>query len=87
MATSWYRHPDLFVRLNNPNEARIFIDDPRTWLPNKKPRTIELWDCTELNISDTQRLSDQLVIEAAFVILDDLIERTLLEAPPMKYDH
>lgn len=58
----YYRHPDLRIRLNNPSEARIFIDDPRTWIPERKPR--------ELN---TQLMSDEDAVYHAFMILSKIM--------------
>jgi hypothetical protein len=81
MAGEYYRHPDLRIRLNNPNEARIFLDDPRTWLPHKKPINIPLWDGTSIPLN-TQKMSDEEAIYAAFLVLGDMIERAMLEDPP-----
>lgn len=58
MAT-YYRHPDLRVRLSNPSEARIFLDDWRTWLPERKP--IEL---------RTQALADDEAVYLAFQVFE-----------------
>ena len=72
-----YRHPDLSIRIKNPNEARIFMDDPRSWEPYEKSKFIMLWGGTMIDIQNTQLLPDEIAIEAAFVLLEDLKDRVL----------
>jgi hypothetical protein len=79
---AWQRHPDMHVRLQNPNEARIFLDDPWTFYPDRKPKKV-LLDASEVDISNTQTLNDELAIEIAIKVLEKVvIARAMLEDPP-----
>lgn len=80
MSGEHYRHPDLRVRLNSPNEARIFLDDPMTWLPYKKPKAIPLHNGSMIPLN-TQKMTDEEVVFAAFLKLWELVEQAQLEWP------
>ena len=78
-----YRHPDLRTGPDSTIQAKrgSFLDDPRTWLPHKKPINIPLWDGSVIPLN-TRSMSDEQAVYAAFVVLGDMIDRAMIEDPP-----